>query len=293
MKHPFTAAVLAAGLMAAAGAANAADVEIKDAVARVVVVPEDRTDVAVEVVQGSSGLPAIKVSRTGSGKLIIDGDLGRNRIRGCNGRGAAASPGAGPLDSMGDVTVRVRDRGEIRMSAAPIITIRTPRDVDVKAGGAVFGWIGRANSVDLSNAGCGDWTVGDVRGALDLAQAGSGDTRAGSSASLEVSIAGSGDVVAGRTGALEVKIAGSGDVQVAAINGKADVSIAGSGGVTVRGGRATVVEASIAGSGDVRIDAPADSLSASIMGSGDVRVQSVSGQVSRKVMGSGNIRIGE
>ena len=37
-----------AALCAAAGAANAASVEVRDAVARVIVIPEDRADVKVE-----------------------------------------------------------------------------------------------------------------------------------------------------------------------------------------------------------------------------------------------------
>ncbi len=293
MNLRLSAAAAAFALSAfAATAASAVEVEIKDAVARVVVIPEDRTDVAVEVVPGSRAeLPRVTVSRTGSGKVIVDGDLGRNRIRGCSGR--TAESGASPLDRLGDVTVRVRNIGEVRMSETPIITVRTPREVQVEADGAVFGWIGRATRVSLGNSGCGDWTVADTSGELKISQAGSGDTQAGRSASLSVAIAGSGDVDAGPTGAMKASIAGSGDVEVAALNGSLDVSIAGSGGVKVRGGKATTVKANIAGSGDVDVDAPADSVRASIMGSGDVNVRSVSGEVSKSVMGSGAIRIGE
>ncbi|HYE42902.1 MAG TPA: DUF2807 domain-containing protein [Caulobacteraceae bacterium] len=290
MKSRLYAAAAALALFGAAGAAQAADVEIKDAVARVVIIPEDRSDVAVEIVPGTATqLPKITMQRTGSGKVILDGNLGRNRIRGCDGKVVAGSQ---PLDGLAGVKVRIRGADDVSMAQSPIITIRTPKDLDVSAKGAVFGWVGRSDRAEVGNAGCGDWTIGDVKGSLEIAQAGSGDTRAGSSASLSISIAGSGDVAAGPTGDLEASIAGSGDVRVASVNGRVEAAIAGSGDVRVDGGRATSVEASIAGSGDVRVDAPATSAEANIMGSGDVYIQSVSGTTSKSVMGSGTLRVG-
>jgi hypothetical protein len=292
----------ALALVAFAGAAQAKgpEVEIKNAVARVVVIPEDRADIDIQVVAGSRAeLPRITIDRSNSGKIKLDGHLessgllGRNRIRGCNTRGPAAAAGGNPLDSLGNTTVNIRDIGEVNMRETPIITIRTPKDVNLAANGAVFGWIGRADSVDLGNAGCGDWTVGQVSGSVEISQAGSGDSMVASSGKLSVSIAGSGDVNAGATGQLDVSIAGSGDVTVAAVRGPVEASIAGSGDVVVNGGNATSVEANIAGSGDVTINAAAGRVEASIMGSGDVNVRSATGPVSKSVMGSGSVHVGE
>ena len=289
MKTVAIAVAATAFLAAGAAQAKGPEVEIKDAVARVVVIPEDRADVKVEIVPASNQqLPALQVSRTGSGKIIIDGDL-RRRIRGCSG-GRTERPT--PLDGLSDVRVRVRDIGEVRMSETAIITIRTPRDVNVDAGGAVYGWVGRANSVQLGAAGCGDWTLGDVTGPLALEIAGSGDVRAGSSSSLSAEIAGAGDVVAGQTGALEVSIAGAGDVQVVRVNGPIKASIAGAGDVRVRGGRPTDVKASIAGAGSIVVDAPVTNVDADIVGAGDVQVESVSGRVTKSIMGAGSVRVG-
>lgn len=284
----------ALALVAFAGAAEAKgpEVEIKNAVARVVVIPEDRTDIAVEVVNGSRAqLPRITIERVGD-TVKLDGGLNHGKIRGCNTQGGAAPSGSNPLDALGNTTVKIRDIGDVNMRETPIVTIRTPRDVHVSAGGAVFGWIGRANSVELGAAGCGDWTIGAVTGKVEVSQAGSGDTFAATSGQLSVNIAGSGDVVAGATGAFEAAIAGSGDVTVAAVRGPVEASIAGSGGVTVNGGNATTVEANIAGSGDVDINAPAGAVSVSIMGSGDVSVKSASGPVSKSIMGSGSVNVG-
>ena len=264
-----------------AGAASAQEVEIDDAVARVTVVAEERNDIAVEVVQGTSGLPAVTVERRGR-SVFIDGNLSERDIRGCNSRN-----GESP-------TVEVRGVGRVSLDASPRIVIRTPMAVDVEADGAVFGKIGRARSVELENAGCGDWDVANVSGPLDLAVAGSGDTRAGTAGSAEVSIAGSGNVtLVSVADGLKASIAGSGDVRVGRVQGPFNASVAGSGDVIVDSGAARQAKVSIAGSGDVRFAGAAESLSASVAGSGDVRFQRVSGPVSRSVIGSGEVRVGD
>ena len=283
------AAVLAAPAFASAGPG----VEIRHAVARVAVIVEDRPDVAVEVEQGASGLPVIQVSRVGN-VVRIDGGLHRrgflNRsdsIRECrSGPGNAARPGDG-------ASVEVRDHGRINIADAPLIVIRTPRQVDVSASGAVFGSVGRgASSVDLGTSGCGNWNVANTEGTVSLSIGGSGDIRAGNSASLDLSINGSGSITAGATRDLDVAINGSGDVAVARINGPLDVAINGSGDVEVRGGTSPDVSLSIMGSGDVVFGGVAGDVGVSIAGGGDVSIARATGSVSRSIAGSGDIRIG-
>src|SRR5260370_327232 len=87
------AALFAAG---AASAASAASVEVKDAVARVTVIRENRTDVKVEVIQANPRLP-IEVRSLG-GETIVDGGL-RRRIHDCRGHGD-------------NISVRVRGLGD-------------------------------------------------------------------------------------------------------------------------------------------------------------------------------------
>lgn len=286
-----SALALSAAVAALAGAAQAAEVEIENAVARVVVIPEARSDIQVEVSGGEgSGLPALKVSRTGSGKVEIDGDLDR-RIRGCRMSGIVLNDAVSPTNPPSNLEVEVRDLGQVKLASAPLVTIRTPMDVRIETGGAVFGSIGRSTSVKLGSAGCGDWTIANVAEDLSVAVAGSGDVRAGTARHLKASIAGSGDVRVGAVRSLEASIAGSGDVRVARLDGPVEASIAGSGDVLVEGGRATRVKASIAGSGDVRIAGASDSVEASIIGSGDVRVASA-GSVKKSVIGSGSVLVG-
>ncbi len=321
MKPAYLVAAATAAI-AFAGAAQAAEVEIRNAVARVVVIPEDRADIAVEIEHGSSPLERMTVTRRGD-DVFIDGGLSRNAVRSCSsGSSSATQPGEG-------ATVDIRGHGRMNVSDTPLVVVRTPRDVDVKAGrtggrsrilnitrggsgGAVFGSIGRgARSIELSNRGCGDWTVANTEGELDLSSTGSGSIRAGTSGTLDLSVAGSGGVSTGATGDADIAVAGSGDISVAstrsadiAIAGSGDVrigrvdgdtlevSIAGSGDVRVGGGQARTLDVSIAGSGNVTFDGRAGDVDASIMGSGDVRVAEATGAVNRRVAGSGEIRIG-
>ncbi len=275
MRQPFMLSVSAV-LVLSSSAAGAASVEIKDAVVRVTVIPERRSDIKVEVISANPRLP-LEV-RTLGGRTIVSGRLGQ-RIRGCHGSGEA-------------VSVHVRNVGEVSWRDMPQVVIRTPVDVDVDAGGAVWGSVGRADSVRLGNAGCGDWTVANVAGKMAISQAGSGATRAGSAGAAKIRVAGSGDTVIGEVrGPLEVDIAGSGDVTAASVNGPFKIHAAGSGDVRVAGGHAGAMGVTLAGSGNVDFGGDADSLKATIAGSGDVRVRAVKGAVSKFVMGSGKVLI--
>jgi len=272
-----TILLAAAAVALSAGAAQADSVEIKDAVARVTVVPENRSDIKVEVISPNAKLP-LSV-RSLAGRTIVDGNLDR-KIRNCRGSGERAS-------------VDVRDVGSFSYAEMPQVVIHTPRNVQVEAGGAVFGAVGRAASVDLGNSGCGDWTIANVEGEAKISQAGSGDTRMGSAGSLKVRVAGSGDVATSDVkNGVDISIAGSGSAHIRSAAGPLEVSVAGSGDVDIGSGRATSMKVSIAGSGDVDFGGSADSLKARIAGSGDVRAASVTGDVSKTIMGSGSVRIG-
>ena len=268
----------AAAMALSAGAAQAASVEVKDAVARVTVIPENRSDIKVEFLTSNPALP-LEI-RTFAGRTIVDGRLGR-RIRDCHGSGE-------------NISVRVREVGEVAWKDMPQVVIRTPRDVDMDAGGAVWGTVGRSASLKLGNAGCGDWTLANVEGAMKISQAGSGDTRAGSSGEARVRVAGSGDTVVGDVkGGLFVDIAGSGDVGVNSISGPLDVRIAGSGDVKIAGGKATTMDVMVAGSGNVNFRGVAETLRARVAGSGDIRAKQVTGEIHKTIMGSGGVTIGD
>ncbi|HVN02183.1 MAG TPA: DUF2807 domain-containing protein [Caulobacteraceae bacterium] len=272
-------ALAAACVTAVAGAASASapTLQINDAVVRVTISPEARSDIQVEVVRGNPRLP-LKIWSF-LGRTYVDGGLW-HRLRGCGG--GFAQP-----------YVTVAGVGPVSYAQMPQIVVHAPLDVRVAAGGAVWGVVGKSQSVDLGAAGCGAWALADVRGKLKVSQAGSGAVRTGSAAAAELYSSGSGSIATGPlAGPVTAINLGSGDIDIASMNGPLGARIAGSGRIRVNGGRATMMEASIAGSGDIALNGVAGSLKASIMGSGDVHVARVTGAVSKSVMGSGSVRIG-
>jgi hypothetical protein len=294
MKLVIATAIAAAAVTGPAFAMSGPEVEIRHAVARVAVVVEDRSDVAVEIEQGSSELPAVQVTRDGA-NVRIDGGLSGRRglfgrgdgLRNCrSGPDNARTPGEG-------ASVEVRGVGRVNLADAPLIVIRTPRDVNLDASGAVFGSVGRgAASIELGNAGCGDWNVANSDGRVSLDIAGSGDIRAGTSAALEVSIAGAGSVTAGATRNLDISLSGAGDVIVARVDGPTEISLAGAGDVSIRGGTAPTLSINVAGVGDVDFDGVAGDVDVSLAGVGDVNIARATGSVRRSVAGLGDINIG-
>src|SRR5215469_5999007 len=126
------AAAFAATAWAGPGMA-APSVEIRNAAARVVVIPEARSDVVAQLVITNGSLP-LEVRQEGE-RIIIDGGLSR-RVEGCS-------------SMFGKTTVRIRGLGQVAYDILPQILIRTPMDTKVFAGGAVFGSVGRADTLDL------------------------------------------------------------------------------------------------------------------------------------------------
>lgn len=260
------------------GAAHAApSVEIRGAAARVMVIPQARTDIEVTLVRANTRLP-IQMRRLGD-NLYVYGNVSR-RVHGCRG-------------IQGGKTVAIWGLPAIPVDQLPVLVIRTPLIVRLSAGDAVFGEIQPSASVDFTNKGCGDWVIGNVGGRLRLNQAGAGDTRIGSSGSSALSIAGSGGISTGEIrGGLTAVSSGSGDIAVASVSGPVDARIAGAGNIKLASGSVTAMTVSIAGSGAVTLHGTARTLSASIAGKGDVSVTKVTGLVTKQVFGAGAVRVG-
>jgi len=277
--------IAALGVIAALGSAtgaNAAGVEIKDAVVRITVIPEARSDVAVTIVKNDAHHP-LQVSTGSDGRTIVDGGYRKGLFGGIVSCSSFA----------GHPSVTVWGVGVIHYDTMAQVTVRVPMDAKVAGSGAVFGDVGRSNSLDLYAAGCGDWTVADVGGRFALSNAGSGDVHAGSAGLIHVNTSGSGDVFTHAvSGGVEASIAGSSDVRIASVSGPVKVRISGSGDLNIDAGHAPDLSASIAGSGDVTFHGVADTLNASIAGSGDVNVSHVTGAVKKSVVGSGDVNVG-
>lgn len=280
-----TAGLAALGLATTPALAADGTLRVEHAAARVIVIPEARSDVVYTINPGRAGLPPVKPRQDG-GVIVLDGGLG--------GGFGPFGPHIGPsCRGSGDqVRVSVPGRGDVAVQDLPVITARVPAHARVKVEGAVFGAVGPSQSLDFANAGCGDWRIAEVHGPLHLALAGSGDIRAQASAEAVVDISGSSDVYLGAVkGGLKAHLSGSGDVHAASINGPLAAGVVGSGDVIVDGGQASTLSASISGSGDVKFGGVASAVSASIAGSGDVDVARVNGPVSKHIAGSGAVNI--
>jgi len=284
-------AIAAAGLLAGVAAGPAlADpgVRIDHAAARVVVIAEARSDYAITIDQGHAGLKPLQIVKDG-GVTVVDGGYG-----GPAGWGwAFGNFGLNCRGPMGHERVSIPGRGEVAVADLPLITIHAPLDAHIGAGQAVFGEVSGARSLDLGDAGCGDWRIGDVHGPVHVAVSGSGDVRGGNVGDAHIAISGSGDVTLGAVnGGLETHTSGSGDIRVAAVSGPINTKISGSGDVVVDGGNAPNVGVAIAGSGDLKFRGTAGAVSVSIAGSGDVEVARATGPISKHVAGSGDVVIG-
>jgi len=282
MQPSLIAALGAVAALAVSTGASAASIEIKDAVARVTVIPEARSDVAVTIVKNDAHHP-LQVSTGLDGRTIVDGGY-RGGLFG--GIGSCNSFGGHPV-------VHVRGVGDIGYDDMAQVVVHVPMDAKVAGGGAVFGTVGRSSSLDLAAAGCGDWTVADVGGRFALSNAGSGDVHAGTAGLIHISTSGSGDVSTHAvSGGVEAAIAGSSNIKIASVSGPVKVRISGSGDLSIDGGQAPDLSASIAGSGDVTFHGVVGNLTASIAGSGDVNVAHVTGAVKKAIVGSGDVNVG-
>jgi hypothetical protein len=273
------ALTLAAVGLAAGGAAVAGpSVELRDAVARVTVIPEDRADVKVEMLTTNAALP-LEV-RTEGMTTVISGNLA-HRISDCHSRGDRP-------------TAWVRGVGEVSYDNMPQVVIRTPKAVVLETGGAIYGAVGRgATSLDLENSGCSGWTVADVAGDVTLRESGAGSAKMGAANRLALRLSGAGSVHATQVRqGLDATLSGAGSVNIDDLSGPVQAHVSGVGHIKATQGHATTMRASVSGVGGVEFGGDAQSLDASISGFGGIRVKSVSGQVTKSVSGGGHVSIG-
>src|SRR5262249_42578967 len=144
---------------------SAQSVDVVDAAAIVHVIPEDRADFAVDSTAGPRlAAPAARVE---NGRLIIDG---RVRVVDC---------GSGMWGGNAR-SVRAPGVGAVREHDLPVVTIHTPRTVDLSTRGGVYADIAASSGGHVLFNGCGDIRVGPASGDLDLSIRGSGDVDLGS-----------------------------------------------------------------------------------------------------------------
>jgi hypothetical protein len=301
---------------AAAEPYRATSVDVRNAAALLIVIPEDRADVEATVAAGSR-LPAPSMRLEGN-HLVIDGGL---RVQGCGGWFQS-----GPRSS-----VRVAGYGLVTPDHLQRITVHVPRTLNLSVGGGVHSTIGASQGGRVALNGCGHTEMSDAAGALDLVLNGSGDVRVGAvgaalqaalngsgninvarsgadsslslngsgdvgvgdvAGGLDVRLVGSGDIRAGTTAGARLMLDGSGDIEVADVRGPLTARLAGSGGIRVRSAQAPRVDLALSSSGDIAVrGGHADQLIVNNTGSGDVRFDGTAAASRLTVSGSGDVSV--
>ena len=101
----------------------------------------------------------------------------------------------------------------------------------------------------------------------------------------------SGQIEGGKVGDSVITIEGGGDVILAAIEGRADLSIQGAGLIQVHEGRIDDLVCSISGAGTIEVGGQVHSAKTSISGAGTIDLAHVSGQLDRMITGAGEILV--
>lgn len=285
MPHRLSAALIALALAAVAAPSQAAGLELKDVVAQVVVVTEPRSDVSVTILRTNPRAP-LTIRRSGD-DVIVSGRKDNWWARTFGGQSLSCNirPGGAHVSALGI--------GSFSRDQLPSLLVRMPLGARISTSGAVLGSLPTADSLALDIGGCDVWTIGQVKGRLDIHDAGAGRVLVGDAGEESAELSGTGEVRSGfvRRG-LTVKIAGVGTVTAGQASGLVDVHIAGQGRVVIAGGQASRLSVEIDGQGQVTDGGVADSLDAHIAGQGDIRVAKVTGAVSREVAGMGTVTVG-
>ena len=188
--------------------------------------------------------------------------------------------------SAGGWNYKKRKGGYKNLDTYPSIKITAPADTHLVVDKAViFGDVGSIGSADVSMVSCGDLEFEDINGAFDLGISGSGDVTAGNTGALNVAIAGSGDFTADNVVSAQISVAGSGDIEIANIDGLADINSAGSGDIDIGDVRGRF-DYSSAGSGDLEIGDIQGATNIRTAGSGDVDVERIENDL--KYIGGGS-----
>ena len=315
MRFGLARLILAFGLAALAAPAVAAPtLVLRHAAVAIVIEPEDRSDIVVDVWRPNARLP-LEVRRVGD-DVVIDGHL-TGWFTNCHGSGA-------------NLHAFVFGRGDFSVAQMPQVVVRTPLDVVVDSGAIARGFITRSHNLTMTSSGCGDWTLANVAGRLDTGVSGVGELRTGSSQDADVSLSGTGRVSIGQVmrqavvrvsgaGALSLRAAGSADLtlsgtgalttgpiagelrttmtgaggmKVESVGGPVSARVSGVGGLDIAGGHATRLDADVSGVGHIRFGGVADTLDANVSGVGGVDVARVTGDVIKHVSGVGAVEVG-
>ena len=282
---------------------QAASVALASWVKEGTALPEGRRDGLALAATGNS--LAINLPCAGSIAVVPAADLGRRiyvslldggsaqsaglELHGGDARGGEAALGGGCRQRGADLVVQAAPDTALTVTLAGGTGLRTgafsgPIRLVQRGGGDVV--IDAAGGLEAERSGGGDLVVGRLTQTLHLVQRGSGDTivKAGSIGHADLELEGSGDMHFGpeaRIGGLSLVMRGGGGVDIAHLDGAADIQSTGSGDVAVAEAETPDVNISSVGSGDIAIAAGHIArLAAAMQKSGDLSVDAEIGDAS-------------
>ncbi|HTM80987.1 GIN domain-containing protein [Asticcacaulis sp.] len=290
--YPAIGAASIMALLIATGAAaqlrlvsDGPQIELRDMVARVVVTPEDRSDIDIRVRYGSVKVPTLMVSQRGS-TTVLNGHM--NSASQTPHFNFRINVNDEDMVSVRNGKVHISGVGLVNISDLPLVFVRVPANAVIKDSAYTFGRVAPSKSLDFIMNGSGEWAIEPVAGPLNIINSGSGAISVASAGDSIVDNMGSGDINLGAVRNLQAVLTGSGNFNVAQSNntvlqnqGAGDVSIKRSGALKVQ----------LNGSGDLSLGDVMGGLSVVNNGSSDISVQRVGGPVNLDISGSGDVSI--
>ena len=273
-------------------------VDLEDIAARLIVIPEDRSDYIIEITQ-SSMLPEPTITREGA-RLFVNGGIPLRQ-----------NPCEAPFNDRNPVNLP--GYGSVTVSDVPVVTIRAPRDANITTDGAVFAAIAPTRRGKIEAHGCGDVAIAAATEFLDVSSFGFGNVAVENmTAPVKAFLVGLGDMSFGNLGDADLNQVGVGDINAGDIDGNLTALLHGAGKIkaqNVTGGTtlslsgadnfeiAEIVgplEMDISGSGNINIgevNSPTASLTASGSGNADIK-RGLINELKVSLTGSGGMRFG-
>ena len=271
---------LSAGMaaMALPSWAEGPTVRLDHVAARVVIIPEARSNITAEVTAGKT-LPRPTLQVSGA-ELTVSGGIPKQRLHSCH------------VTDHGHA-VNLGFWSHTREEDLPQVRLHVPEDVTVIVNGAVLGQIGSLHSLRFTQQGCGGWHVGDVSERFALELQGTADVDAGSVGEANLDLEGLGDVHVHSTKGLTTRMQGLGDVRIDDVEGPVDASVEGMGDLKIKGGHCTSFHARLDGMGDITFGGVAETVDASAEGLGSIRVAKATGEVHKSSTGLSHVSVGQ
>lgn len=236
--------------------APALTLNFEQSAARVLVIPENRPDIAAAF-ENPGDSSAFQVARRGADVAVTGGV----KASGC----ASSAEGL------------------------PTIILRTPLSVEIRAEGAVVGAVSGAESLILTQDGCGAWTLTGASQDLWLAQQGPGQIAVAKAGRVRAAVDGSGEItVRHAEGGLDGFIHGEGRIRAGQVDAQLDADVRGRGRIEIESGFVGRARAFVQGRGLIRDRGAIGGLTAHTRHGGTIQATQVRGAV----IGRGEVQFG-